>query len=135
MPKRRPIQFLKRLGNRMRARRLHLHRTRMIVATAVEISVQQLMKYETGEGHPPAATLHRIAQTLGISTSALLGETLGDNAEQLDDMVKFHADPVIGAVLRHMQHMTPDARRSLQMVAATFAAADRRVPEHIEVMQ
>ena len=135
MPKRRPMEFLRRLGRRMRARRMHLKRTRYMVASSAEISVQQLMKYETGEGHPPAATLYRIAHALGMSTSALLGETLGDNAEQLDSMVKLHADPCVGAVLRHMQELTPAARKSLQLIATAFAHAERQaMVERVEVM-
>jgi len=135
MPKRRPMEFLRRLGRRMRARRLHLHRTRGMVASGAEISVTQLAQYESGAGHPPAATLHRIARTLGMSSSALLGETLGDNAEQLDALVKFHADPVIGAVLEHMRDMTAEQRQSLQLIAAAFARKARtQVVERVEVM-
>jgi len=129
------MDFLRRLGARMRVRRLHLGRTRFVVANGAEISVQQLMKYETGEGHPPAATLHRIARTLGMSTSALLGETERDDADQLDVMIQFHADPCIGAVLRHMQDMTPAARKSVQLIAAAFVRAEHQARvERAEVM-
>jgi transcriptional regulator with XRE-family HTH domain len=68
------MDFLRRLGRRIRARRLHLGRTRKIVAEAAEISVTQLVLYESGQGHPPAFTLHRIARTLGTTSSGLLGD-------------------------------------------------------------
>jgi transcriptional regulator with XRE-family HTH domain len=133
MPKRRPMDFLRRLGARMRARRLYLNRTRNIVAHGSEISVAQLAMYECGQGHPPAATLHRIARTLGTSSSALLGENISDNDEQFDILVRLYADPMIGAVTRYMQDMTVTERKSLQLIAAAFASRQRPA-EKVEVM-
>lgn len=130
------MDFLRRLGARMRARRLVLGRERKIVATGAEISVAQLAMYESGQGHPPAATLFRIARALGISSSALLGETRyeDEEREQVDSMMQSYADPVIGAVLRYMQDMTPSDRKSVQLVAASFAGRVR-APEQVEVMR
>src|SRR5258708_11895584 len=123
MPTRRPMEFLRRLGRRIRARRLHLNRTRAIVAQGAEISVTQLVLYESGQGHPPAATLHRIAHVLGTSSSALLGETMNDNAEQVDEMMKIYAHPQIGVVLRYMQDMSKEDRKTLQLIAVVFGSA------------
>jgi len=100
MPKYRPMEALRCLGAQMRSRRLHLGRTREIVAKSAEISVTQLVLYESGQGHPPAFTLHRIARTLGTTSSALLGETMAENPEQVDEMMKIYAHPQIGMVLR-----------------------------------
>jgi transcriptional regulator with XRE-family HTH domain len=135
MPKRRPMAFLRKLGTRMRARRLHVGRTRAIVAGQAEISVTQLSLYESGEGHPPAATLHRIAVALGTSSSALLGEdNLSDETrQQFDILVRIYADPMIGAVTRYMQDMTVEERKSVQTIAAAFAKRVR-APEMVEVM-
>jgi transcriptional regulator with XRE-family HTH domain len=116
MPKHRPMQELRHLGARMRARRLHLGRSREIVAQAAEISVTQLVLYESGQGHPPAFTLHRLAMTLGTTTSALLGETMNENADQVAEMMKIYAHPQIGMVLRYMQDMSKEDRNSLQIV-------------------
>ena len=130
------MAFLRRLGTRIRARRLHVGRTRAIVAGQSEISVTQLSLYEAGEGHPPAATLHRIAVALGTSSSALLGEdNLTDGTrEQFDILVKIYADPMIGAVTRYMQDMTVEERKSVQTIAAAFAKRARG-PEKVEVMR
>jgi transcriptional regulator with XRE-family HTH domain len=103
------------------ASRLHLGRTREIVAKSVEISVTQLVLYESGQGHPPALTLHQIARTLGTSTSALLGETMAENPEQVDEMMTIFSHPQIGAVLRYMQDMTKEERKTLQVIASAFA--------------
>ena len=121
MPKRRPMEALRRLGARMRSRRLHLGRSREIVAKSVEISVTRLVLYESGQGHPPAFTLHRLAMTLGTTTSALLGETMNENAEQVDEMTKIYSHPQIGMVLRYMQDMANEDRKSLQVIASAFA--------------
>jgi transcriptional regulator with XRE-family HTH domain len=121
MPKHRPMEALRRLGARMRSRRLHLGRSREIVAKSAEISVTQLVLYESGQGHPPAFTLHRLAKTLGTTTSALLGETMAENAEQVTEMMTIFAHPQIGAVLRYMQDMAKEDRKTLQIIAASFA--------------
>lgn len=122
MPKQRPMDFLRRLGRRIRARRLHLGHTRKTVAEGAGISVTQLVLYESGEGHAPVATLHRIAMTLGTSTSALLGETMDDErAEQVDEMMQIYSHPVVGSVIRAMCNMSPEDRKSLQIVASAFA--------------
>jgi transcriptional regulator with XRE-family HTH domain len=134
MPRRRPMQFLRKLGTRIRARRLHVGRTRNVVANQAEISVTQLVLYENGQGHPPAATLHRIALSLGTSSSSLMGEDIGDaTREQFDILVKIYADPMIGAVTRYMQDMTVDERKSVQTIAAAFAKR-ARPPDKVEVM-
>lgn len=117
------MQFLRKLGTRIRARRLHIGRTRVLVAQGAEISVTQLVLYENGQGHPPAATLHRIAIVLGTSSSALLGEDIGDETrEQFDVLVRIYADPFIGAVTRYMQDMSVEQRKSVQLVAAALAS-------------
>lgn len=135
MPKRRPMAFLRKLGTRIRARRLHLNRTREVVATGAEISVTQLSLYEGGQGHPPAATLHRIATMLGTSSSALLGEDdfSEETRQQFDILVRIYADPMIGAVTRYMQDMTVEERKSVQLVAAALAGRPRPV-QKVEVM-
>jgi transcriptional regulator with XRE-family HTH domain len=121
MPKFRAMEDLRRLGARIRARRLHLGQTRETVAVGAGISIQQLAIYERGEGHAPVLTLNRIARTLETSTSALLGETMVDNAEQIDELLKIHTHPVVGSVIRSMRAMTREDRKSLQIVASAFA--------------
>lgn len=133
MPKRRPMDTLRRLGRRIRARRLKLTRTKVLVAKMAEISTQQLTLYEEGQGHPPAITLLRIAHALGTSTSTLLGEDAWAGSDDLDGILKLYTDPAIGAVTRHMQDMTKDDRQSLQVVAAAFAQR-HKAPDRVEVM-
>ena len=134
MPRRRPKIFLEKLGSRIRARRLYVARTMTYVANECEISVSQLAMYETGGGHPPAATLHRIAMSLGTSSSELMGEKIkGETLEQLDVLVRLYTDPMIGVVTRHMQDMTVDERRAMSRIAV--AIASRAAPETVKVMK
>jgi transcriptional regulator with XRE-family HTH domain len=135
MPKRRPRDFLNRLGRRIRARRLHLGRTGLLVAKGAEISTSQYWLYENGQGHPPAATLHRIAHVLGTTTSALLGETMAESSnEQFDVLIRLYADPFIGQVTRYMQDMTVDERQTVQTIAGAILSRKRPV-ETVKVMQ
>jgi transcriptional regulator with XRE-family HTH domain len=135
MPKRRPQQFLKRLGLRLRARRIEVDRPAAVVARLVEISVAQLNKYENGVGHAPAATLHRLAITLGTSSSALLGETMPEAANKsLDAMLKLYADVEIGTVMRHMEDMDRADRMLVKRFAARIARQPKP-PETVEVMR
>jgi transcriptional regulator with XRE-family HTH domain len=125
MPKRRPMESLRRLGRRIRSRRVHLGLARDVVARGADISVSQLVVYESGQGHPPAFTLHRIAVVLGTSTSALLGETAVDDAARIDEMMQIYAHPIVGAVVRDLCGMSKQDRQSLKIIAGAFAARHR----------
>jgi len=106
-----------------------------MVASGAEISVTQLALYESGQGHPPAATLHRIAVVLGMTSSALLGETMNDDgAEMVNEMMKVYTHPQVGSVIRHMQDMTPQHRQSLMLIASAFASKAKPA-ETVETMR
>jgi transcriptional regulator with XRE-family HTH domain len=120
MPKRRPKLSLEKLGNRIRTRRLFVNRTLVYVARESELSTSQLHLYETGVGHPPAWTLHRIAMVLGVSTSELLGERITqETLEQFDTLARVYADPFIGSVTRSMQDMDVSERRAMARICAS----------------
>jgi len=136
MPKRRPMELLRKLGRRMKARRIHIGRTQPQVAAAAEISKVQYGLYERGEGHPPAATLHRIALALNTTTSALLGERedgFDGRGEQFDLLSKLYTHPTIGTVTRAMQDMSKEDRARLQLIAVAFAERHRN-PSRAKVM-
>ena len=129
------MEFLRRLGKRIRARRIHLNRSAAMVARSVEISTTQLFAYEAGQGHPPAGTLHRIAHSLGTTTSQLLGETMYDTSnEQFDDLVRLYNDPFIGPVTRLMQDMTAQERKTVHVITAALAH-QKKPPETVKVMK
>jgi transcriptional regulator with XRE-family HTH domain len=129
MPKHRPMKALKGLGQQIRARRLHLGHSRETVAKAAGISTTQLVQYESGQGHPPAFTLHRIAFALGTSTSELLTETTTDKGEQVQEMMQIYAHPLVGAVVGYMRDMSKQDRQSLKIIASAFATRQRNVSD------
>jgi hypothetical protein len=89
--------------------------------------------YELGLGHPPAATLHRIAMVLGTTSSELLGERdTSEMEEQFDTMVRIYTDPYIGGVIRYMQDMPAEQRRKIRLIAAQMVGAQ---VETVKVMQ
>ena len=60
------------LGGRLAARRAALGMTRLQVAAAAGVSVQQLAKYEAGANRIPASRLVLLAEALGLPVGALL---------------------------------------------------------------
>ena len=60
------------LGERLAARRSALGLTRLQIAAAAGVSVQQLAKYEGGMNRIPASRLVLLAEGLGLPVSALL---------------------------------------------------------------
>jgi transcriptional regulator with XRE-family HTH domain len=127
MPKHRPMGALRNLGQQIRSRRRHLGHSRETIAQGAGISVTQLTLYESGQGHPPAFTLHRLALALDTSTSTLLGETIAENAEQVDEMMQIYAHPLVGAVIGYMRDMSKQDRQSLKIIASAFATRQRNV--------
>jgi transcriptional regulator with XRE-family HTH domain len=130
VPRHRPMRALKELGQQIRSRRLHLGLSRETVAKAAGISTTQLVQYESGQGHPPAFTLHRIAFALSTSTSELLTETTADKGEQVQEMMQVYAHPLVGAVVGYMRDMSKSDQQSLKVIAAALAArpSQRKLP-------
>lgn len=62
------------IGGRIRTLRRRQNRTQLDIATQSGFTKSLLCKIEKGETVPPVGTLARIAQALGVNTSALLGE-------------------------------------------------------------
>ena len=46
--------------------------------------------------------------------------------EAVEEMMQIFAHPQIGAVLRYMQEMAPEDRKSLQIVASAFAGRHKQ---------
>jgi transcriptional regulator with XRE-family HTH domain len=133
MPRRRYVPLMERLGARIRARREFVCRDLGYVAKEIEISKQQLSRYELGLSQPPVGVLHRIAGCLGTTMSDLAGE--GRNTEmqeQFDTMIRIYNDPFIGGVTRHMQDMPVQQRRDVLAFVTNLAGAQ---VETVKVMK
>lgn len=68
------------LGWRLRARRSSQGRTLASVAMQAGLSVPYVANLENGRGNPTLASLHRLAEALGIRLSELLAEENGPAA-------------------------------------------------------
>jgi transcriptional regulator with XRE-family HTH domain len=68
----------RRLGERMRERRLALGLTQTDIARALGVSFQQVQKFEKGRNRINAVQLGKIAERLGLS----MGEFYGDASPQ-----------------------------------------------------
>lgn len=134
MPRKRPMAILKRLGARIKTRRKTLGRTREAVATAAEISINQLCQYEEGQSHAPICTWMRIADALGTTAGTLLGEREQGDVYELDLLMKLYNDPYIGSVTRYMQDMSVADRKLVQVLIAAMANRPKP-PERAETMQ
>jgi transcriptional regulator with XRE-family HTH domain len=123
----RPLEFLKKTGNRIRSRRLHCGMPQREAAKQAGISISTYVNYENGHGHPPAATLHRIAKALGTNSSKLMGEHEREDVHQVfDDISELYSHPTIGAVTRYMQCMSSQDLLTLQVIAAALAHRELR---------
>jgi transcriptional regulator with XRE-family HTH domain len=62
------------VGARIRARRKFLNRSQSQLAHALDLTFQQVQKYERGANRVSASTLVRIARELDMTVSDLVGE-------------------------------------------------------------
>ncbi len=95
-----PIDVM--IGLRVRVRRKALSMSQTELGTRIGVTFQQVQKYERGVNRIAGSTLVRVAQALGTSVSALLGEAetgaldadaWGDLAEpQALELVRAFAD-------------------------------------------
>ena len=77
------------VGKRMRARRKALGATQLKVAGALNITFQQVQKYEKGANRVSASRLARIADLLQVPISFFFNDTFG--AEPADEVMDFVA--------------------------------------------
>jgi hypothetical protein len=56
-----------------------------------------------------------------LAGSARLGETMAENAEQVEEMMQIYGHPIVGAVIRYMCDMSKQDLQSLKIIAAAFA--------------
>lgn len=101
---RRPVD--RHVGQRMRERRRLLGLSRAELAKALELSVQQVQKYESGDSTISASRLHQIGQHLAVTPSYFF-----------DDMPELVASsaPLPSALTTDSQ---PSPREIRQMISA-----------------
>jgi transcriptional regulator with XRE-family HTH domain len=75
------------VGARMRMRRLMLEMTQEKLAGALQLTFQQVQKYEKGTNRIGAGRLHRIADVLGVPVAFFYEGAAGNGEHAVDDEV------------------------------------------------
>lgn len=70
------------VGRQLKARRLHLNLKQVDLARALEVSIQQVHKYETAKSSLPAVKLLTLSRALGVEPAYFFS---GLAAEPADD--------------------------------------------------
>lgn len=105
------------VGRRIFALRRRRGLSRRVLAEAAGVTFQQIQKYEAGVNRVSSSRLAAIAACLGISTSALFGES-ADPRQRDDEAAK---------LLEAFNTIDdPEQRRSLLLVVRTMARSIRR---------
>ena len=110
------------VGARIRIRRRWLNKSQSALAEGLDLTFQQVQKYERGTNRVSASMLVRIAALLDCSGAYLLGEdgaTPGPGSRLMTQFTLPGADELLAAY----ESVTPDARRSILSVAQAIAGA------------
>ncbi len=97
------IEFLKMLGDRVRAERGRREITRKELAKAAYVSERFLAQLETGHGNISIVRLRRIAHALGVGVERLAQEKNGDI-------------PEMAGVIALLEKLRPEERRRAQVL-------------------
>jgi transcriptional regulator with XRE-family HTH domain len=116
----------KKIGTRIRTRRLEIGMSQEALAAKLGITFQQVQKYEKGVNRVAASTLLDLSEALGVPVTELLPLRQVEGAPSLMD------DPEVAAFLPLLRDLNADGVRALAGVARSFAkhpklgAADKR---------
>jgi transcriptional regulator with XRE-family HTH domain len=105
----------RKIGARIRARRLEIGMSQEALASKLGITFQQVQKYEKGVNRVAAPTLLDLGEALQVSVTALLPQGRGGEGESMRD------DPEIVAFLALLSDLNEDGRRTLANIARTLA--------------
>jgi transcriptional regulator with XRE-family HTH domain len=109
----------RRIGRRIRRRRLLLNMTQTALARALGVSFQQVQKYERGASPVPPSRLMRISQSLEVTPDYFSG----NHAELADKFDCFVQSPE-GISLYRAVSLIPDAAMRARLILAVAAFSD-----------
>jgi transcriptional regulator with XRE-family HTH domain len=105
--KRGPVTADVRIGDRMRARRMMLGMSQTELGAALDVTFQQIQKYERGINRISASTIERLAVTLGVPITYFF-----DGHPPEVDLTAFLATAEGFALCTAFQHIESQAMRS-----------------------
>jgi transcriptional regulator with XRE-family HTH domain len=113
--KRGPAAADVRIGDRMRARRMMLGMSQTELGAALDVTFQQIQKYERGINRVSASTMERLAATLGVPITYFFDDHSTDNGQGHGaevDLIAFLATAEGLALCKAFQHIESQAMRS-----------------------
>lgn len=120
-----PDPIDKYVGSRVRVRRVGLRLSQTKLGAAINVTFQQVQKYENGTNRIGASNLYKIARTLGVEVSYFYHgmpefEQPGPNKTGLEDNPPsfFESDPMA-------------SREAIELVHNYFRVPDERVRKRI----
>ncbi len=113
------------VGARLRARRRSCGVTQAGLAESLNLSFQQVQKYERGYNRVSASVLVRCARALVCRVGELLGEAPGEQAEFNAGAAAGNSERERGEFLRAFVEVPLDERRVLIRLMASIARPER----------
>ena len=113
------------VGERIRLRRTELGLTQEQLAAALEVSYQQVQKYETGANRISAGRIFEIARKLGVDISYFFSDLAleGEPAPPLEHGGRHRS--AIELVRKFAQIEDPDVRAAIAGLVKTIVERDR----------
>lgn len=114
------------VGERIRQRRVLLGYTQEQLASVLDISYQQIQKYETGANRVSAGRLFQIARHLGVSTGSFFERLESGVASAESDQIPEASDRQVIELVRQFQSIAdPDVRSALLALAKSLSRNGR----------
>jgi transcriptional regulator with XRE-family HTH domain len=109
--KRRPTPADVRFGRKMRMRRMMLGLNQTELGAAIDVSFQQIQKYERGQSRVSVNMLEKLAATLGVPITYFFDED-GKGDDSAAALTAFLATPVGHDLFTAFQRVDSEAVRS-----------------------
>ena len=108
--------FNKHLGSKLKLRRLSLGLTQTKVAKAINVTFQQIQKYEIGSNRIGASRLYQLSRVLDVPVSFFYDEMPGNTWDMDSDIAEDLSEP--------FQQDQLARRETLELVRAYYQISD-----------
>lgn len=118
----------KRISQRLLTRRTEIGMTQRALALAMNLTPQQIAKYESGENRLMAGTIHRLSETLKVSPNYFYKDITSQFPDKdpptLDESAALIADGG-GRLFADLRAMSPERRKIVATLASQLAAESK----------
>jgi len=124
----------KLVGRRIRLRRVMLGLSQQRLGKAIDVSFQQIQKYELGRNRVGASRLHMLAKTLDVPVAFFFDDTDPTRALPMLSAAASTTDLLDGSETRELVNAyfaisDADIRRSLLVLVKTLSGKDAVAPD------